>query len=245
MQAALVVCVVAGLAVLSPTSAHQFKFGGCKTSTPVANFDPVKFNGTWFVHKKVATTSSCLALIFNWDEDKNEFEVQEMRVPAVGSALPIDLSITNVGRLTPVSTNSGTMKLVWEGVVANLLPYTYTVGATDYDNYALDVECQNLMSFAKRVSASILTRSQDSPTATQMKEWEAELGAMPDVTLSKLKSIDQGNCASLEDANYNIRYDKNGVSLMSQSGNEQVVKLSTPTDVKEYIDHVVETEKNQ
>jgi len=227
------------------TAAHQFKFGSCKTPKPVANFDPVKFNGTWFVHKKIATTSSCLAVVFNWDDEKNEFEVQEMRVPAVGSALPVDLTITNVGRLTPVSTNSGTMKLVWEGVVANLLPYKYTVGATDYDNYALDVECQNLMSIAKRVSGSVMTRSQTSPTAAEMKEYETKLGAMPDVSLSKLKSIDQGNCASLDDANYKIKYDKNGVSLMSQSGNDEVVDLSTKDEVKEYVDKVVESEKNQ
>ncbi|KAK4317072.1 hypothetical protein Pmani_011822 [Petrolisthes manimaculis] len=227
-------CVLLLTLFIIPATAHQFKFGSCKDPKPINDFDYERFSGTWYVHTKLSTSSECLAVKFEWEPENQKYSVQESRLPLVSSASPLDVYVTNVGNLRPVSDGSSAMTLVWEGMLGSLLPYTFTVVETDYDTYALDVECQSLAGFSKRVSASILTRSQTPPVEEQMNQFLATVASQPDITKTRLSAIQQVGCAPADSATYNVRLDNNGISLMSLSGNEEVKKITTLAEAEDY-----------
>ncbi|KAK3862433.1 hypothetical protein Pcinc_031709 [Petrolisthes cinctipes] len=228
-----------------PATAHQFKFGSCRDPTPITDFNYERFNGTWYVHRKLSTSSECLAVKFEWESENGKYSVQETRLPLLSSATPLDVFVTNVGNLRPLVDGSSAMTLVWEGMLGNLLPYKFTVVETDYDTYALDVECQSLAGFSKRVSATILTRSQTPPTEEQMNEYLAKVATQPDIDMTRLSAIQQVGCASADSATYNVRLDDQGISLMSLSGNEEVKNITTLTQAEEYAKKVQEKEEEE
>ncbi|KAK3861759.1 hypothetical protein Pcinc_032314 [Petrolisthes cinctipes] len=162
-----------------------------------------------------------------------------------GTCHSLDVFVTNVGNLRPLVDGSSAMTLVWEGMLGNLLPYKFTVVETDYDTYALDVECQSLAGFSKRVSATILTRSQTPPTEDQMNEYLAKVSTQPDIDMTRLSAIQQVGCASADSATYNVRLDDQGISLMSLSGNEEVKNITTLTQAEEYAKKVQEKEEEE
>lgn len=67
-------------------------------------------NGTWYVIKKVATTSTCMSVIYN--NTANYMEMREIRTPA--SITPFNIILTNIGKLTQKGNNPAVMNLKWE-----------------------------------------------------------------------------------------------------------------------------------
>ncbi|KAK3894064.1 hypothetical protein Pcinc_002166 [Petrolisthes cinctipes] len=238
-------CVLLLTLFIVPATAHQFKFGSCNDPKPISDFDYERFSGTWYVHRKLSTSSECLAVKFEWESENQKYSVQETRLPLLSSASPLDVYVTNVGNLRPLNDGSSAMTLVWEGMLGNLLPYTFTVIETDYDTYALDVECQSLAGFSKRVSATILTRSQTPPTEEQMNQYLATVATQPDIDKARLSAIQQVGCAPADSATYNVRLDNNGISLMSLSGNEEVKQITTLSQAEEYAKKVQEKEEEK
>merc|ERR1719402_336024 len=95
-----------------------------------------------------------MSVVYNNTADY--LELQEIRTPL--TATPLNIIVTNVGKLTQKGSNPAIRNLKWENVFSRFLKTTYTVVDTDYDTYAIDAECQSLF-FARRVSATILSRT--------------------------------------------------------------------------------------
>ncbi|XP_027230074.1 apolipoprotein D [Penaeus vannamei] len=226
MQSSVVFLVLVAAASIE---GHKFKFGNCKDYSPVANFQPGKMNGTWYVIKKVATTSTCMSVIYN--NTANYMEMREIRTPA--SITPFNIILTNIGKLTQKGNNPAVMNLKWENVISNVLKTTYTVVDTDYTSYAIDAECQSLY-FARRESATILSRT---PTMDPelVKELEKKL-VNEGIDTKSLNPIDQSNCFEPQEVDYNIVVDEDGVRAgLKDEDDVSIVDIRNEEQLAEYI----------
>ncbi|XP_047496988.1 apolipoprotein D-like [Penaeus chinensis] len=226
MQSSVVFLV---LVAAASVECHKFRFGNCKNYSPVANFESGRMNGTWYVIKKVATTSTCMSVIYN--NTNSYLEMREIRTPT--SITPFNIILTNIGKLTQKGSNSAVMNLKWENVVSNVLKTTYTVVDTDYDSYAIDAECQSLF-FARRESATILSRT---PTMSDelLEELEQKL-VNEGFVKSSLNTVDQTNCFDPQQVDYNIVVDEDGVRAgLRDEDDNSIVDIRNEQELSEYI----------
>ncbi|XP_042870622.1 apolipoprotein D-like [Penaeus japonicus] len=226
MQSSVVLLV---LVAAASVECHKFRFGNCKNYAPVSNFEPGRMNGTWYVIRKVATTSTCMSVIYNNTQDY--LEMREIRTPT--SVTPFNIILTNIGKLTTKGNNPAVMNLKWENVVSNVLKTTYTVVDTDYDNYAIDAECQSLF-FARRESATILSRTPTMSDA-QIEELLQKLVAQG-FDRSSLSAVDQSNCFEPQQVDYNIVVDEDGVRAgLRDEDDVSIVDITNEQELAEYI----------
>ncbi|XP_068200464.1 apolipoprotein D-like [Palaemon carinicauda] len=228
----LLAVVILGL-VFGESSAHQLKWGSCKTFAPMANFDPSKFEGEWYVIKKLVTNSKCMMAKFGQEGD-NTLTIQELRTPSITQMTPWEVTVTNVGRLTMDSTEKARMKLKWDGnFLKDIVDTSFTVLDTDYTSYALDIECQSLTVF-HRLSATIYGRnsSLDEGTITMLLDKLEKYS----VDLNRMTNIDHSNCVPLSSTDYNIKVDDKGLSLLGLLNNKEIQKLENLEQVQEYAD---------
>ncbi|XP_069193385.1 apolipoprotein D-like [Procambarus clarkii] len=230
------VVVVGVLAALVATgAAHQMMWGSCSTNpfTPFPDFNPQRFNGSWYVIKKLVTSSRCMITTFDLQENSTSFKVQELRTPIIVDVTPYKATVTNEGTLKMDRTTPAKMKLDWSGnILDEVINTVYTVVDTDYDTYAVDLECQSWGIF-KRVSATILSRTKELP-ADKIKELESDLTKYK-IDLSRLNTIDQGNCFDPSQVDYNFKIDHNGLSMMGLLGDENLEDIKTLEEAKEYL----------
>ncbi|XP_066975408.1 apolipoprotein D-like [Macrobrachium rosenbergii] len=208
----LLLAVVVLGTILLGGSAHVFRMGSCKKFTAVQNFDPQKFNGTWYVIKKLATSSPCMRMTVI-TSPSNELTVEETRTPSVSQMLPVDTSVKIIGELTMDPNDKGNMKLKWKGNFMNSLYSTnFAILDTNYTTYALDIECQSVkgFSFIRRDSATIYSRT---PTLAQdvIDMLEAQL-VQYDIDVKRMSPIEQGNCKNPGDNDYNFVLSDKGVT---------------------------------
>ncbi|XP_066975813.1 apolipoprotein D-like [Macrobrachium rosenbergii] len=236
MMKLLVAAVVLGL-VFGEAAAHQLKMGSCKKMTPMANFDPKKLVGDWYVIKKMATDSSCMLARFGIESD-SVLTVQELRTPSLTKMIPLEITVTNVGKLTMDPTQKASMRLKWDGnFLKDIVTTSYAILDTDYTTYALDMECQSFTIF-HRLSATIYGRNATIPSET-MKMLETKLQQL-NVDLTRMSAIDQKNCVPLESNDYNIKIDEKGLSLLGLLQNDEIQKLENLDQVKEYAENNVQ-----
>ncbi|XP_068200673.1 apolipoprotein D-like [Palaemon carinicauda] len=217
--------------ILNGGFSHQLKWGSCKKTDPMPNFDPEKFSGKWYVIKKLVTTSPCMMAKFGL-ESEHVLTIQELRTPSLSQMGPLDMTVTNIGQLTMDPRNKASMRLEWDGNFMNSFIDTfYTILDTDYLNYALDIECQSMTVF-HRLSATIYSRTASLPDA-KIKMLENQL-AMYSVDLDRMSPIDHNNCLPLENNDFNIKMDENGLSLLGLLNNKDIQNLEDMDQVGEY-----------
>lgn len=229
----ILLAVVVLCAFLGGGSGHQMKIGSCRNVDPMQDFDPKKFQGKWYVLEKLVTSSECLLATFNQTSD-DAFIIQELRTPLLSQSLPLDITVTNEGRLQMDPNDKAKMTIKWDGnFLSRALKTTFTIVDTDYDNYAMDVECQSVY-FFHRVSASIYSRT---PTLApeKLQELRTKLETDYGIDLSRMNTIDQSNCLSLDDNDFNIKLDENGLSLLGLLGHDEIKKLDTEEEVVEFL----------
>ncbi|XP_066975409.1 apolipoprotein D-like [Macrobrachium rosenbergii] len=226
----LLALVILG-SVLNEGSTHQLKWGSCKKADPMPNFDPKKFSGRWYIIKKLVTTSPCLMAKFGLEGD-NVLTIQELRTPSLSQMGPLDMTVTNVGKLTMDPSHKASMKLEWDGNFMNHIVDTFfTILDTDYLNYALDIECQSMTIF-HRLSATIYSRTPSLPDTT-IKMLEKHL-VKHSVNLDRMSPIDHTSCVPLDNNDFNIKMDANGLSLLGLLNNEEIRHLQNMDQVGEY-----------
>ncbi|XP_063872963.1 apolipoprotein D-like [Scylla paramamosain] len=182
--------------------------GSCKNFNGMQNFDPARFNGTWYVMNKVGTRSDCLVVTYNLMEDNQSFEVEEVRRPPYSDVIPLDFAITNTGSLTPKGGN-GKYTVRWNN---GIIPFTgtYAVPNTDYDNFAIDIECQEFFGFLRRISATILSRNPEMDDA-KVGELLDELSTQFEIPRNRMNAVDQTNCVEMEANDFKFIVDENGI----------------------------------
>ncbi|XP_066975823.1 apolipoprotein D-like [Macrobrachium rosenbergii] len=227
----LLAAVILG-SVYTGGSAHQLKWGNCKRFDSIMpNFDPEKFNGTWYVIKKLVTTSPCMMAKFDKKEG-NVLTIQEIRTPALTQMGPLDMTVTNVGKLKMGSPEKANMKLEWDGNFMNMFFDTfYAILDTDYVNYALDIECQSMTIF-HRLSATIYGRTPTLPQET-MKMLEERLRDRG-INLNRMSPIDHSKCVPYQNNDYNIKIDEHGLSLTDLMNDQEIQELNTIDQIGEF-----------
>ncbi|KAK8729620.1 hypothetical protein OTU49_008571 [Cherax quadricarinatus] len=222
--------------MVAPTATHQMMWGTCSSNsyTPMPDFNPEKFSGSWYVLKKLVTTSRCLSTTFELQNDTRTFKVKEIRTPVVADMTPYKATVTNEGILEMNPEQPAKMKLDWSGnFLDEVLNTYYTIIDTDYTSYALDLECQS-WGFFKRVSATILSRSKELP-AEKITELENTLSTKYKIDLTRLNTIDHSNCFSATDVDYNIKIDANGLSLLGLLSDDNLTQIHTVDAAEAYL----------
>ncbi|XP_050714671.1 apolipoprotein D-like [Eriocheir sinensis] len=199
------------------TSAHMLGLGSCREFEGMANFKPADFNGTWYVIKKVVTGSKCLSVNYNVMGNGEKIRVEEVRRPPYTDIVPVDLAVTNAGVLNRKNSPSKFSVTWYNGIMP--VTGTYIIVDTDYTTYAIDYECQEILSFLKRQSATILSRK---PTMDEAKinELVNKVSSNFDIPKGRMNRIDQENCIDLEANDFNLVIDEQGFKSALESYKE-------------------------
>merc|ERR1711915_277652 len=183
--------------------------------------------------EKLVTSSDCLMTMFNVT-GANTLTIQELRAPLITQSFPIEVTFTNVGTLDMDATTKAKMTLRWSGNFLNRVVKTsFTVVATDYTSYAMEVECQS-WGFFHRISATIYSRTNSLP-AEIVQDLRQQLSSNHGIDLSRMNKIDHANCLPFDQTDYNIKYDETGLSLLGLLTDEKLIKLETEQEVEEYL----------
>ncbi|XP_042224280.1 apolipoprotein D-like [Homarus americanus] len=219
--------------LLGMAAAHQMLWGNCREVKPFPNFSPDRFNGTWYVIKKTVTTSRCFSTIFNWQGD-DIFKVHEISTPILSDILPFRATVTNEGTFTMDAKTPAKMKLSWDGnLLKHMISTYFVVVDTDYDNYAVDIECQSWKIF-KRISVTILSRT-DKLSQEIIDKVEKMLEEDFEIDISRLSTVDQSKCFSPDEVDYKVNIDENGLSFLGLLNDKKLLTLDNAKDVDEYL----------
>ncbi|XP_049766625.1 apolipoprotein D-like [Schistocerca cancellata] len=212
---AAVTCLLALLSVAVAVSGHSYHLGGCPTVDPMPDFDVNRFVGKWYVIQKTSTGSTCL--VNNYAVDTNHtghYLLEQRSQHFILGMTSVDHVYRYTGDLTiPDKQTPGAMRVRFPLSIAGSA--SYTVFATDYENYAGVFTCQKL-AFAHRQSASILSRS---PTLDKMyvEKIRSKLSSFG-VDPFDLSIIKQDDCPKVTDDSYNININPDTFSPGSIAG---------------------------
>lgn len=146
------------LALAGPAASHKYFYSGtCPPLQGFKDFDMAKFLGDWYVNQQTSSSARCLVNNYALNPDKlGTFKLEQSSVHQVLGLASKDGRWRYYGEVGPRENATGKGDLQ---VKYSLNPGTakYTVLATDYDNYASIVSCQDLP-IGYRISASILSR---------------------------------------------------------------------------------------
>jgi len=189
-----------------PGSAHEIYPGKCPDFTPMQGFDWEKFSATpWYVTHKFSTRSSCLT--YDFKVDALGFKsVEQVRQLPFKDAVGVDHEYKYTGKLY-VPQESTPAKMVVRFPLNAIGSASYVVTDTDYDTYGMVCTCQSVdlfITFAHRVSCSILQRAQEEDTEITKR--------LKDTVEEKYQhdfdKIDQSSCDYDREKVWNIDVDK-------------------------------------
>ncbi|KAG7167693.1 putative apolipoprotein D-like 14 [Homarus americanus] len=143
--------------------------------------------------------------------------VHEISTPILSDILPFRATVTNEGTFTMDAKTPAKMKLSWDGnLLKHMISTYFVVVDTDYDNYAVDIECQSWKIF-KRISVE------------KMLEEDFE------IDISRLSTVDQSKCFSPDEVDYKVNIDENGLSFLGLLNDKKLLTLDNAKDVDEYL----------
>jgi hypothetical protein len=179
------------------------------------NFDITQFTGDWFVRRKTGTHSTCLKNRYFFT--KGEWRVVESRDWYPLDAVGIQSNLEHEGYLSVPDVAPARMRVKFRMNVAG--KGDYTIVDTDYKNYAVVYECQNLVNIfglaISRRSGAILTRSLDWNDAEIIAKGKAELKDLGVET-------DEVSHAGCEKPNFQVSFDKDLVENVGNAFGEAV-----------------------
>ncbi|XP_013147124.1 PREDICTED: apolipoprotein D-like [Papilio polytes] len=178
------------LAFIGSAIGHTYHLGACPIVEPMSGFDMNKMLGLWYVAQKTSTASHCITYNFTRTPEPGTFELEQVSQHFILGLTPLDHDYRYKGVLTvPDPAVPARMKVRFPLSVAGSA--SYTILATDYDQYAAIFTCQKL-AFAHRRSATILSRTKelDKIFIDKMRLKLASFGVDP----YDLSIISQSNC---------------------------------------------------
>ncbi|CAG0902508.1 unnamed protein product [Darwinula stevensoni] len=135
-------------------------------------FPPPQFLGGWYVIRKTDTTSSCLKNEYLFHEPSGEYRILETRDWFVLDRLGIDTDLAHEGKLDFFHGDQARMRVKFNLNMAGKADYL--ILDTDYKNFAVVYECQDLVNFLglvrlRRRSGALLVRdlAYDNPTVVE------------------------------------------------------------------------------
>ncbi|GLH01789.1 Lazarillo protein [Gryllus bimaculatus] len=204
--------VFAIVTILGGVSSHTYHLGTCPKVEAMDDFQMSKFLGIWYVVQKTSTGSSCLANNYTVDHESGGYLLEQTSQHLILGLTSLDHTYRYTGKLSVPRPNvPAKMQVNFPLSVAGSA--TYTVFATDYENYAGIFTCQKL-TFAHRQSASILSRKRtlEKQYVDKLRNKLSSYGIDP----FDLSIIDQSGCPTEEGVNINI--DSNTFSAGSIAG---------------------------
>ncbi|CAG0914687.1 unnamed protein product [Notodromas monacha] len=190
---------------------HEWVTGVCPSSVPyMPNFDIEKFTGSWFVKRKTGTYSSCLKNRYFFT--KGEWRVVESRDWLPLDAIGVQSNLEHEGYLSVPDASPAKMRLNAFTDVAG--KGDYVVVDTDYENYAVIFECQNIANLlglgVSRRSGAILTRDVDWNNPEAMHKAQEELTPLGVKT-------DEVSHVGCEKPNFQVTVDKDLMENVSNA----------------------------
>jgi len=223
--------VLAG-ALVGIVTPHTIGLGSCPKIPAATNFQTEQFNGTWYVIEIFGRQTKCMSLTFNKVSDTSLSVTEAMEFYLLGN-INVDYAHTNTGTLNIEDpANSAQMRVKWPDNI--LGSATFTVVDTDYEGYALIVECQKLW-LVSRTNAAILSRT---PTLapeliTKLKGTVDSL----DLDSTDFSSMRHDNCIPEGQADFEFAFDetvrKNTFGFLKE---EKLQNILTEEDLAAAID---------
>ncbi|XP_069987722.1 uncharacterized protein [Penaeus vannamei] len=193
MKSQVVEVVVVLAAVVVSSSAHSIGFGACPRLRGMKNFEPGKFAGFWYAIEMYSTFSRCVTLDFA-RISKDDFKVTEGKEYAVAQFVGIEHVFSNTGiYASRAPKDPAKFEVKWSNNVFGAADGT--IINTDYEQYAVVLECQRVFYFMKRTSALILSRSRklDYEIIRKLKQ---DLCKTYNLNIQNFEAVSQDRCAT-------------------------------------------------
>ncbi|XP_063591400.1 uncharacterized protein LOC134768510 [Penaeus indicus] len=144
------------LALVAVAASHSLGIGRCKKVDSVTDFQPDQFQGLWHVMEIFSTSSHCMTMTFK-RTGRYTFKVTESREFDLLRRLGHDHTFANTGTFTVKHPwQPAKFRARWPSNIFGSADAT--IVDTDYDSFAVLVECQHILFFFRRTSAVILSR---------------------------------------------------------------------------------------
>merc|ERR1712179_863636 len=230
--------VVLGLALIGVVHPHTYGLGGCPTVPAVTNFQTEQFLKTWYVIEIFVRQTKCMSLTFNKVSNSSLSVTEAMEFYLLDN-INVDYSHANTGTLNIEDpANPAKMRVKWPDNI--LGSATFSVVDTDYESYALIVECQKLW-LASRTTAAILSRE---PTLAPelITKLKGTVDGM-DLDSTDFSSMRHENCIPDGQADFDFNFDesirKNTFGFLED---EKVQTILTEEDLAAIIDFPAESQ---
>lgn len=186
-----VICLLAIFTMCSGGNT-SFKIRSCPRVEVMKSFDMEKFSGVWYVQQRYGPVSSCIKMIIEKAEE-GEYKITE-------SGVPFGI---NIGLLPPLRTsrkisfpsNESESIFKLKSGFLSIIPTTYGIVNTDYENYAALWGCDTYL-LGSIQNVNIITRERVA-NEDYIKNAKESLEKF-DVDLSLLRTVDQSHCSSSE-----------------------------------------------
>merc|ERR1712179_169143 len=234
--------VVLVLILVGFVTPHSYGIGGCPTVPAATNFQTEQFLGTWYVIELFGRQTKCMSLTFNKVSNTTLSITEAMEFYLLDN-INVDYSHANTGTLNIENpTNSAKMRIKWPDNI--LGSATFTVVDTDYESYALIIECQKLW-LVSRTNAAILSRE---PTLAPelITKLKGTVDGITDLDSTDFSSMRHDNCIPEGQADFDFNFDesirKNTFGFLKEEEAEKFAHVLTEEDLAAIIDSPVESQ---
>jgi len=226
------------LALIGVASPHTISLGSCPRVQAATNFQTEQFLGTWYVIEIFGRQTKCMSLTFNKVSNSSLSVTEAMEFYLLGN-INVDYSHSNTGTLNIEDpANPAKMRVKWpDNIVGSA---TFSVVDTDYEGYALIVECQKLW-LASRTNAAILSRK---PTLAPelVTKLKGTVDSM-DLDSTNFSTMRHDNCIPDGQEDFEFSFDesirKNTFGFLE---NDKVQTILTEEDLAAAIDFPAESQ---
>jgi len=228
----MIFTAVLATVLVGVVTSHSYGIGGCPKIPAANNFETEQFLGTWYVIEIFGRQTKCMSLTFNKVSNSSLSVTEAMEFYLLDN-INVDYSHANTGTLNIEDPNNpAKMRVKWPDNI--LGSATFTVVDTDYEGYALIVECQKLW-LASRTNAAILSRKPtlEPELITKLK------GTIDSIDLDStdFSSMRHDNCIPDGQADFDFSFDesirKNTFGFLKE---EKVNTILTEEDLAAAID---------
>jgi len=221
-----------GFALVGVVTPHSLGLGACPKVPAISNFQTEQFMGTWYVIEIFGRQTKCMTLTFKKVTDTS-LTVTEAMEFYVLDKINLDYAHTNTGTLNIEDvSNPAKMRVKWpDNIVGSA---TFSVADTDYESYALIIECQKLW-LASRTNAAILSRTPDLPPEliTKLR------GTVDGLSLDSkdFSTMEHDNCIPEGEADFESLFNStNRINTFGFLEDEKVQTILTEEDLAAAID---------
>jgi len=216
---------------------HTIGIGSCPKIPAVTNFKTDQFLGTWYVIEIFGRQTKCMSLTFNKVTNTSLSVTEAMEFYLLGN-INVDYAHSNTGTLNIEDpSNPAKMRVKWPDNI--LGSATFSVVDTDYEGYALIVECQKLW-LVSRTNAAILSR-EPKLAPELITKLKGKVDTL-DLDSNDFSTMRHDNCIPDGKADFDFNFDesirKNTFGFLEE---EKVQTILTEEDLAAAIDFPAES----